>query len=66
MKTKIGTRIYTPRFCTVQISAVFETEREARDHGYTEPTYYESDDCIVLGKVLDAYHMKFAAVPKAN
>lgn len=64
MEIKVGTLIWTPRFCTVKISAVFDDEREARVCGYTEPTYYEGSDCIVLGKSIDMYHMKFAAIPK--
>ena len=58
---KIGDRVYTPRFCTVTVKEVFETESEARDAGYTEPTYYEKDGYKVLGKTLDQYHMIFAA-----
>ena len=36
----IGSRIETPRFCTVRISALFENEADARDAGYKEPTHY--------------------------
>lgn len=64
MEIKVGTLIRTPRFCTVKISAVFDDEREARVCGYTEPTYYEGSDCIVLGKSIGMYHMEFAAIPK--
>ena len=60
---KIGDLIYTPRFCTVQIAAIFASEAEARKSGYCEPTYYKGEYTI-LGKVLDMYHMEFAAVPK--
>ena len=60
---KIGVLIYTPRFCTVQIAAIFTSEAEARKSGYCEPTYYKGE-YIILGKVLDMYHMEFAAVPK--
>ena len=56
---KIGDSVYTPRFCTVRISAIFATEAEAK----LEPTYYKGDH-IVLGRSLDMYHMEFAAVPK--
>ena len=31
---KIGDFVYTPRFCTVQIAAIFENEAEARRSGY--------------------------------
>ena len=60
---KIGDSVYTPRFCTVRITAAFATEAEARIAGYCEPTYYEGDH-IILGKSLDMYHMEFAAVPR--
>ena len=60
---KVGDRIYTPRFCTVQIKEVFETEEEAMENGYKEPTYYKGD-YEILGKSLDMYHMLFAAVKK--
>ena len=60
---KVGDRIYTPRFCTVRIKEVFETEEEARENGYKEPTYYKGD-YEILGKSLDMYHMLFAAVKK--
>lgn len=60
---KIGDLVYTPRFCTVRISTIFKCEAEARIYGYCEPTYYEGEYTI-LGKVLDAYHMEFAAIPK--
>lgn len=60
---KIGDFIYTPRFCTVRISAIFATMAKALAAGFCEPTYYEGD-YIVLGKSLDVYSMEFAAVPK--
>lgn len=60
---KIGDFVYTPRFCTVQISAVFATEAETHAAGFCEPTYYKGDH-IILGKSLDVYHMEFAAVPR--
>lgn len=62
---KIGDSVYTPRFCTVQISAIFASEAEARAAGFYEPTYYKGE-YIILGKVLDMYHMEFAAVPKGG
>ena len=63
MSMKIGDSVYTPRFCTVRIKAIFATEAEAHAVGYCEPTYYKGDH-IILGKSLDMYHMEFAAVPK--
>lgn len=59
MEIKVGTLIWTPRFCTVKISAVFDDEREARVCGYTEPTYYEGSDCIVLGKAIQSTYNDF-------
>ena len=61
---KIGDSVYTPRFCTVRIKAIFENEAEARDAGFCEPTYYKGDH-IILGKSLDMYHMEFAAVSRS-
>lgn len=61
---KNGDYVYTPRFCTVKIEEVFESEMAANDAGYTEPTYYSDGEYKILGKSLDMYHMKFAAVKK--
>jgi len=58
-----GDYIITPRFCTVKINEVFETENEARKNGYTEPTYYRGD-YKVLGKVVETRKMLFAAAKK--
>ena len=60
---KVGDRIYTPRFCTVQIKEVFETEEEAIKNGYKEPTYYKGN-FDVLGKSIGIKRMVFAAVKK--
>lgn len=57
-----GDYVYTPRFCTVKIEEVFESETAANDAGYTEPTYYSDDEYKILGKSIDMYHMQFAAV----
>lgn len=56
--------VYTPRFCTVQIKEVFETEAELRKAGYKDPTYFESLNYVVYGKSLDMFHMEFAAARK--
>ena len=61
----IGDYVYTPRFCTVKITAIFASEAEAHRCGYREPTYYKGDYTI-LGRSLDIYHMEFAAVPKGG
>ena len=62
---KIGDLVYTPRFCTVRIDAIFATETEAHAAGFRQLTYYKGD-YVILGKCLDAYHMEFAAVPKGT
>lgn len=54
----IGDRIYTKRFCTVIICAVFPTARDANVAGFNEPTHTAN----IFGKVLDCYHMQFAFV----
>lgn len=60
-----GMRVYTPRFCTVTISEVFENRKEASRAGYNEPTYYDkAPGYEVVGKALDMYHMEFAAYKK--
>lgn len=59
---KNGDYAYTPRFCTVKIKEIFESETEANDAGYTEPTYYCQSGYKILGKSIDMYHMQFAAV----
>ena len=63
IEMKIGDSVSTPRFCTVRIDATFAATTEAHAAGFSEPTYYEGE-CTILGKVLDMYHMEFAAVPK--
>ena len=59
----LGDYVRTPRFCTVRISAVFETARQMREAGYTEPTYYEGD-LDIRGKSIGINRMIFAAAPK--
>lgn len=61
---KAGDTVYTPRFCTVIIKEVFENKEEAFANGYTEPTYYDSDEYDVRGNSIDMYHMQFAAFKK--
>lgn len=62
---KKGERIFTPRFCNVEIAEVFEEKSIARKEGYTEPThYYKDPDYDVLGKNTKPNHMIFAAVKK--
>lgn len=61
---KAGDMIKTPRFCTVIIEEVFEDETQLREAGYTEPTYFKSNEYVVLGKSLDMFHMKFGTAKK--
>lgn len=61
---KAGDCVKTPRFCTVEISRVYETMEEAYADGFREPTYWKDGEYEVLGKCLDQYHMEFAAVKK--
>ena len=58
-----GTKIYTPRFCTVRISEIYPSRKEAEKNGYREPTYWEdpSGEYGISGRSLDLYHMEFAA-----
>lgn len=60
---KQGDYINTPRFMTVKIAEVL-TADEAREKGYTEPTYYESQEYSILGKHTGINLMVFAAVKK--
>lgn len=62
---KIGDLFYTPRFCTVKITAIFAEETEARRCGYCEPTYYQGD-YMILGRLVDMYQMEFAAIPNGK
>lgn len=60
---KVGDWIQTPRFCRVRIKEVFNSEAEAMEAGYEEPTYYDKGEgWTIFGKSLDEYHMVFAAV----
>lgn len=58
---KKGDFVMTPRFLYVRIEEVFNTEEDARNAGFTEPTHYVGE-YSVLGKSHDMYHMSFAAV----
>lgn len=60
---KKGDSVYTPRFCTCEISEVYEDGREAQKDGFYEPTHYDKDpDYEVLGKHTGINRMIFAAV----
>lgn len=60
----VGDYIRTPRFLGVRIEAVFDCEDTMRAAGYTEPTHYQDDDYVVLGKSVGLNHMSFAAAFK--
>ena len=60
----IGTKVYTPRFCTVTIEKIFNSREEAMKESFSEPTFFDDPLWIVVGKSLDLYHMAFAAYPK--
>lgn len=57
----VGERVMTPRFCTVKIDSVFNSVKEARENGFTEPTHYHKDGYTILGKSTSVNHMVFAA-----
>lgn len=60
----VGDYIRTPRFLSVKIEAVFDCEDAMRAAGYTEPTHFQDDDYVVLGKSLGFNRMSFAAAFK--
>lgn len=60
----IGDRVYTPRFCTVTIKAVYEDRKDAYEAGYTEQSYYSNPEYGIVGRSIDLYHMEFAAYKK--
>lgn len=59
-----GDRVYTPRFCSVILEAVYGTEEELYAAGYTEPTHYQNDRYIIRGKSTGFNRMVFAAAVK--
>lgn len=59
---KTNERIYTPRFATVTVEKIFESKKEARQEGYTEPTYYNENGYTILGKSTGWNEMVFAGV----
>jgi len=63
---KKGDYVYTPRFCSCEITEVYEDAAEARKDGFTEPTHYDRDQYYnVYGKHTGINCMVFAAVRKA-
>jgi len=61
---KQGDTIYTPRFCTVEISEVLNAS-EAYEQRFVEPTHYNDPDFDIYGKHTGTNHMIFAAVKKS-
>lgn len=61
---QLNEAVFTPRFCTVRINAIFKDPEEAKQCGYNEPTYYESEDYDIQGKYIGRNRMKFAAIRK--
>ena len=59
---RVDDLVFTPRFCTVRITRIFNSRCEAIREGFSEPTHYHKDGYGILGKSLDLYHMEFAAV----
>ncbi len=58
----IGDKVYIPRFCTVTIDHVFDSVKEARAEGFTEPTYYDKAPGFkVLGRSIGVNRMDFCA-----
>jgi hypothetical protein len=65
LKIKKGDYVYTPRFCAVKIEEVFESSKEAREAGYTEPTHYDKDpEYSIAGKHIGTNRMIFAAIKR--
>ena len=62
---KVGDRVYTPRFCTVTIQKVFESENEAWNEGFKESAHFDKDpEYSIYGKHTGENRMIFAAVRK--
>ena len=59
---KVGDKIETPRFLTVQIAETFDSVTEAYNAGFKEPTHYMGEFKI-LGKSIDTNRMVFATAP---
>ena len=61
---KQGDWINTPRFLKVKIEKVFNSEREAKEQGFYEPTHYDNTEWEICGKHIGINRMIFAAVKK--
>lgn len=64
MNMKKGDYVYTPRFCSCEITEIYEDSNKARQEGFTEPTYYEGPEYDIRGKHTGINRMIFAAIKK--
>ena len=62
---KIGDKVKTPRFLTVRIAAMFESQVLAESCGFTEPTHYENEFYEIHGKSIGNNRMLFCAIVKS-
>lgn len=74
---RVGMHVHTPRFCDVEIDAVFSTFAEARRCGFNEDTHYgmvdswghylpESLPVRVVGRTTGENRLSFAACPRRD
>lgn len=61
---KAGDYINTPRFLKVRIAEVFESRKEAKEQGFTEPTHYDDCEYDIRGKNIGENRMIFASIKK--
>lgn len=59
---QVGDKIYTPRFCTVEISQIFSSMEDAVSNGFTESAHYNDGQFAVYGKSVGVNRMVFSAV----
>jgi len=76
-EARIGMTIYTPRFCTVRIDAIFSTYAAARRAGFNEDSHYGMcDNCgrflpedlpiRIVGRMIGENRMEFAVCPRRD
>lgn len=76
-EARIGMTVYTPRFCTVRIDAIFSTYAAARRAGFDEDTHYGMCDnwgrflpeCLpvrIVGRMIGENRMEFAVCPRRD
>lgn len=76
-EARIGMTVYTPRFCTVTIDAIFSTFEAARRAGYSEDSHYgmcdnwgrflEEDLPVrIVGRMIGVNRMEFAVCPRRD